>query len=289
VELKMKLENRKYGTRMGLDRFGSRPPAFWTCVLCFALLPVLLLTSLLGVASASSTGEAVEGLRLGAPAIPVDANSPQQRALWRAEISAAPGLGDGQTKNELKRMIEKVRSVTFEPRRHVAEPEPAPFKIRPVEPAVPASDVKPDAQDKQKPAVPKPRPPFEPITEKTLQMVRKLSENPGKVADPFTLGETLFLSGNLEEASVFYTEALDRTRADDVDPSGNRAWILFQIGNCLRNSDKPAAAKMYAQLITEYPDSPWSQMAQTQARLIDWYLKDKPHKLIAEREHAGSE
>ncbi len=118
-------------------------------------------------------------------------------------------------------------------------------------------------------------------------MLRDLSKHPEKVDNPFELGETLFLSGNLKEAAVFYTEALDRTEPNDVDPSGNRAWMLIQAGNCLRNSDRPAAAKMYALLLTEYPNSPWALMAQTQAQLIDWYLRAEPAKLIAEKEQTG--
>ncbi len=71
--------------------------------------------------------------------------------------------------------------------------------------------------------------------------------------------------------------------------SRDRAWILFQIGNCLRKDDLPAAAKMYQQLLTEYPNSPWVDLAKAQSNLIAWYLKDEPVKLIAEVKHAGSE
>lgn len=283
----MKKENRKHRNGSRLERFGGMGSVF--CVLCFTFLPVRLLTSLIGIASASPAAEVAPELLRSGPAVPVDPNSPQQRELWRAEISVAQDIGDDGSRNELQRMIEKIRSVTFEPRRQVAEPVIVPVEVRPIEPAEPASDVAAGAEDEQEQVVPKPRLPYEPITEKTLQMLRDLSKHPEMLADPFELGETLFLSGNLKEAVVFYTEALNRTEPNDVDPAGNRAWMLFQTGNCLRNSDRPAAAKMYALLITEYPNSPWTQMAQTQARLIDWHLKNEPQKLIAERKQAGGE
>jgi hypothetical protein len=46
---------------------------------------------------------------------------------------------------------------------------------------------------------------------------------------------------------------------------------------------------MYGQLLTEYPNSPWADLARFQSKLIDWYLRDEPRKLIAEVERAGSE
>jgi hypothetical protein len=64
---------------------------------------------------------------------------------------------------------------------------------------------------------------------------------------------------------------------------------LFQIGNCLREDDPPTAAKTYGQLLTEFPDSPWAGLASFQSKLIDWYLKSEPRKLIAEVEHAASD
>jgi len=103
------------------------------------------------------------------------------------------------------------------------------------------------------------------------------------------VGEILFVSGNVKEASIFYSEALNRKDPNDAGSSWDRAWILFQIGNCLRNDDLPEAAKMYRQLLTEYPNSPWADMAQAQSMLIDWYQKEEPVKLIAEVKNTASE
>jgi hypothetical protein len=41
--------------------------------------------------------------------------------------------------------------------------------------------------------------------------------------------------------------------------------------------------KMYGQLITEYPNSQWRELAEARSKLLDWYQKDEPHKLIAEQ------
>jgi len=179
--------------------------------------------------------------------------------------------------------------VTLELRRPVVEPVVVPVETPAIERKEPPSDEKAAAEQVIEKAAPKPKLPYEPISEKTLAMLRDLSKHPEKVNNPFELGETLFLSGNLKEAVVFYSEALNRTEPNDVDPSGNRAWMLFQSGNCLRNSDRPAAAKMYALLVTQYPDSEWAQMAQAQVQLIGWYLQDEPDKLIAKKEQTGEQ
>ena len=135
----------------------------------------------------------------------------------------------------------------------------------------------------------KPKLPYEPITDQTMQMLRGLAQHPEKLDNPLELGEILFVSGNLKEASIFYSEALNRKDPNDIGSSWDRVWILFQIGNCLRNDDMPEAVKMYRQLLTEYPNSPWADLAQAQSMLIDWYLKEEPVKLIAEVKNTASE
>ena len=256
------------------------------CVLCFTLLPFDLVTSLVGVTYAGSDSENSVASVSDSPALPIDPNSGLQRKLWHADISATPEQEDETSKIELRRMMELVQSVTFEPKKENAEPDTIPVKIQPMVPNEPAV-IKPapvKVVKIQKRPEPRKKLPYEPISETTLQMLRDLAKNPEKVKNPFELGETLFLSGNLQEAAVFYTEALSRTEPNDIDPAGNRAWLLFQAGNSLRESDMKAARIMYTQLLTEYPDSTWVQIAKAQVQLIDWYMIDEPKKLIAELE-----
>jgi len=200
--------------------------------------------------------------------------------LWQAAISIAKVEQDNVSKSELKRIIEQIRSIEFKPRKQPPEPvivvEPPPT----TQPNEAAPDTAVPKEPEKKEA--KPKLPYEQITDQTLQTLRKLSQHPDELDNPFELAEILFLNGNLKEATVFYREALNRKSPDDPNSAQNRAWILFQIGNCLRNDDLPMALNMYRQLITEYPDSLWADSAKTQCQLIAWYQKDEPHKLIAE-------
>jgi len=206
-----------------------------------------------------------------------DPNSNFRRQLWRAELSIAKGEKDKRTKDELKRMIEQIRSIKFETQKETFEPIVVPEVVPIDEPNEALSDTKEQEKKEIEPKLP-----YEPITEQTLQILKNLSQHLDNLRNSFELGETLFLSGNLKEAVIFYREALKRKGPDDVGSVRDRAWTLFQIGNCLRNDDPSTAIKMYGQLIIEYPNSPWKELAEARRKLLDWYQKDEPHKLIAE-------
>jgi tetratricopeptide (TPR) repeat protein len=208
---------------------------------------------------------------------PPDPNSNFGRQLWRAELSIAKGGKNKRTKDELKRMIEQIRSIKFEPEKEISEPIVVPKVVLIDEPNEAVSETKEQEKKEIEPKLP-----YEPITDQTLQLLKSLSQHLDNLRNSFELGETLFLSGNLKEAVIFYREALKRKGPDDVGSTRDRAWILFQIGNCLRNDDPPNAIKTYRQLILEYPNSPWKELAEARSKLLDWYQKEEPHKLIAE-------
>jgi tetratricopeptide (TPR) repeat protein len=287
MEMKMKMKNRhsKHGHGWKLGSPAAMSLKFYLCVFCFTFVPLGLLRSLGGTASANSASQVGQvGRRLPQDGsnIPRDPNNRYGPKLWRAQISIAKGRDDGPGKDRLMRMIEQVRSVEFKALKPVPEPVVAPKVTVVPEPnetppdttiAEPAEEVERQIETDL---------PYKPVSSRTLQMLRDLSQHPEKLDNPFELGEILFISGNFKDAAIFYREALNRRSPDDAGSARDRAWILFQIGNCLRKSDPPAAAKMYGQLTTEYPNCAWAALAQAQRKLMDWYQKDEPHKLIAE-------
>jgi len=203
-----------------------------------------------------------------------------KRRLWQAQISAPIIEEDKETKDELQQIIKQIYAIEFKPRKGtpkaVAIIEPTAITEPNETPTVTAAPEQPKETQST------PGPSYEPVTEQTLQTLRSLLHHPEQLNNPFELGEVLFLSGHLKEATAAYKEALKRKSPDEPGPAQDRAWVLFQIGNCLRNDDLPSRAKIYSQLIREYPDSPWSDLAKAQYKLIDWYMKDKPRALIAE-------
>jgi len=208
-----------------------------------------------------------------------------ERQLWQARISPPESEDNKKDEDELRQLIKQICSIEFKPRSETTEPiivvEPAP-KSEPNQASVDTGALEEPGEEVT------PKLPYEPVSAQTLQMLRNLLQHPKQLNNPSELGEVLFLSGHLKEAAIAYKEALNRKSPDEPGSAENRAWILLQIGNCLRNDDLATAAKMYSQLITEHPDSPWSDLAKARYKLIDWYLNDKPRTLISENSASGS-
>ena len=287
MEVKMKNSNKKYNCDSQLKSSATLSFKLYFYIACFMFLSIRLLTSLTGVACANSAAGDSRKLSQSSVIISRDPKNISALELLRAEISIAKSENDTKSRDQLKQIIEQIRSVEFGPQKQA----PAPVIVLEKAPAIEPNETIPDmpVQKEKAKQEAKPKLPDEPITGETLQMLRNLAQDPEKLDNPLELGEILFVSGNVKEASTFYSEALKRKDPNDVSVSWDRAWILFQTGNCLRNDDMPAAVKMYQQLLTEYPNSPWADLATAQSNLIAWYLKDEPVKLMLQVKQGGSE
>lgn len=213
-------------------------------------------------------------------------NSQIARLLWQSRISVPESEEDRKYKNRLQRLIEQIRSVKFESKSRTPEPvvAVAAESVPTVEPneTLSITELPEMTEEKEVELQPDNSLSYQPIADQTLRMLENQSQHPEQLHNPLGLGEILFLSSRVKQAAAFYQQALNRTNLDDTGSAQDRAWTLFQIGNCLREDDLPMAKKMYRQLITEYPNSPWTDLAKAQEELIDWYLKDKPRMLITE-------
>lgn len=264
--------------------FGVRGTCYRQCfyIVCFTFLSFRLLSSITGTVYADSSTEDSKKLSQDRVLALNNTKNINGLELMRADISFPQSKNNNRSSEQLKQIIEQIRSVEFKPQKQVPEPVVVPEKAPVIEPNETVSDI--PAQKEEPKQKPKPTIPYEPITEETLQMLRALAQSPEKLDNPLELAEVVFFSGNLKEASLFYRKALKRKDPNDIGSSGDRAWILFQIGNCLRNDDLPAAAKAYQQLLTEYPNSPWTELAKARSDLITWYLKNEPDKLMQQVE-----
>ena len=202
------------------------------------------------------------------------------RQLWQAGISTYKNKKPSPSKNELQQIIRQIKSIEFKPQEQNPEPLIVVEPIRKTEPNEISSDT--ETPQKPRPGKIKRKPPDNRVTDQTLQIVKTLSQHPEQLHAPFELAEILFNSNCLEEAAKCYKQALNRMTTTETNRFTDKEWILFQIGNCLRNTDPPAAMQMYRRLINEYPDSPWADLAKAKSKLIDWYLKDKPDAMIKE-------
>jgi tetratricopeptide (TPR) repeat protein len=253
--------------------------AFKYClyVLCLTLMPFDLLSFVTGTASANSEQLVEYKLTQDNFTDSNDSSVSLKRQLWKSDITPIASEKDRNKKDELKELIEQIRAIEVQPQEQAPKLVAPPKIIPAAEPDV--SEVTSEPVVQKKPEY-EPNLTYTPISSETLKILGNLSQNPKQIDNPMELGEMLFHNGNYKEAVLFYQEALIRTESNNPDTAMNRAWILFQTGNCLRNSDMPGAAKIYGQLITEFPNSLWARMAMVQSQFITWYQKDEPQKLI---------
>lgn len=111
----------------------------------------------------------------------------------------------------------------------------------------------------------------------TMKSIKDLIDNPESFNSFFELGEILFESKKLEDAYIFYKLSLESTDEEDKE---NRPWIIFQLANCLRNTDYSKAIQFYKILIDEFPHCEWAVFSKDQIELLTWYLNDDPKGLI---------
>jgi len=117
------------------------------------------------------------------------------------------------------------------------------------------------------------------ISSQTLGKIDELVGNPNDVSNPLEIANILFNCGKLKEAAVFYHRAYDCENNKDVMYE-DKAWILFQEGNCLQKENPQEAMKAYRRLIAGYPNSLWADAAKAKDHLIEWYLQQKPNTLL---------
>jgi len=203
------------------------------------------------------------------------------RNLLRTSLSTI-GNNDSNAKNELQKLINKINSAKFiiqkttAPKKGKNRIQPSPDKNEPAQNAG-------KKQEKQKPENTTKTPlPDNQIAPETLQILEEASRRNQQIKNPLEFAEILYLSNNFKKAAELYQMALKQINDDTEADAQQKAWILFQLGNCLKHSDKQKAIQFYRKLITQFPDSIWTQTAKSREKITDWYLKEQPKKLISE-------
>lgn len=214
------------------------------------------------------------------PSAPV-LNGELARRLWETRISLPDSDVDTEAKDDLQNLIQRVRSLQFQNNEvtpsftspgqatPAAEPNQVPVQ-RTGTGATPTTPPSPQAT------------PAGPLQAATLDHLNQAAQAPEKVSNPLEVAELLFISGYTVEAVPFYESALARTSQTNETTRSDRAWILFQLANCLRETDMTRARDTYQKLVAEHPDSPWTELARAQGRIITWYLTEKPEQLLTE-------
>lgn len=248
--------------------------------LCLMLLPFDLLSFINGSASANSDNMIEYYLNQDERANPASGKEDVKKLLWQENITPAKEQQEQVQKDELQYLIEQINSMQLSLPSQIFEPldgEEKATSNQPEKNVLQNENPKPIERTANANKML-----YEPVTEPTIQKLRKMMEKPEEINSPYEIGNTLYSSNYIGEAAVFYKEALRRNKPDDISSSDDRAWLLFQTANSLQSADMLAAADMYKKLITEFPNSPWADIAKVQSNLITWYTQDKPDELLVE-------
>lgn len=202
--------------------------------------------------------------------------SPLKQDLWSSRVAAPDQGREAEASLTLKRLVRQVRSVKFEDQ----NPGPSftsPAKSLPSDETVKVQPAEINAAPSTFPttAAPVAVPSGAKLSTKAQKTLGILQQSPGQIQDPLEMAELLFLSGRAVEAAPFYAKALDGLKRTDPTYEADRAWVLFQLGNCLRETDIAKAQETYMTLISEYPASPWTELAKAHGRLLTWYQKSR--------------
>ena len=199
------------------------------------------------------------------------------RQLWKDRVAALPAdSGKGQ-RDELERLMERVNGAQLRPRPKGGVPAATPERRDAVD-----ANASPMGQPAASagPVAAATDPAGEANSAALASLIAVEGVDPNAVAHPFKMAEILYSSGRTRQAVPFYQRALAQLDGQDPKTAAQRQWILLQLGRCWRQDDPAQARQMFSQLISEYPDSPWVDLARAWQGLTDWYLTERPWRLI---------
>ncbi len=226
--------------------------------------------------------EPLDVLDVNFPAV-VDTNTVPFDFLSIAQANLLAKMdGSSDLRSQLKRAIDRINSVQFKSKEQAERDAAVSSDIAAAENAA--------KQDKEANNFPKTIIPDASvlrdgrknmnITDQTLQMIEQSIQQPQSVKNPLELANILYNCGRLKDAAAFYQQALEDSNEMNDVMYKDKAWILFQTGNCLQKIEPETAVKMYKRLMAEYSDSTWAQAAGAKSNLIEWYLQQKPDTLL---------
>lgn len=201
-----------------------------------------------------------------------------ERELWKARIETLPESEISEPKDDLEKIIQQVNSIEF--KQQIVSSTSAGEAESDAEQTQQTVSENQDDQDQPNVQAEEEYPKI--VSEQMLTRFTQLSKSPESMINPLELADILFKRNYLKESAVCYREALRRLNDGQSDVFEDEAWILFQLGNCLKETDPQAALENYQMVVAEFPYSSWAQLAKEKGDYVSWYLKDNPGKLMDE-------
>lgn len=197
--------------------------------------------------------------------------------LLKTNISSVTAQSDSLNKQKLTRLIEQISSMKMRPKPKETQSQPQPQdelkeSISDVNEARPTNPELIQAQEKRRQST-------QTLNPEIVQRLEQIIEKSGKTSEPQLLADMLYQTGNYELAAYFYELAISRDAEAQADEADN-AWLMMQKAVCLDKTNPQQALQVYKSLISQYPASPWMELAKNRQSLVGWLEAQQPEKLI---------
>ncbi len=83
-----------------------------------------------------------------------------------------------------------------------------------------------------------------------------------------TMAYSEYMREDYESSAKYYSIILNKLDSKSINYNTQRSWDLLQLGNCYKHFDSSKASERFSQLINEYPNSRWSNLARIELKLI---------------------
>jgi len=187
---------------------------------------------------------------------------PSARRIWRESLTPPKT----EVSVSLQKAIDELRRMRIPPHRRPITTRPA---AAPRQPAAAAT------QPATQPAAATTRPAGSgrALPKKVVERLKNLS--PDSLREPVALADELFATGYLAGAHALYERALSRNPDDET-----KAWALYQMAGCLRQSDPPAAELLYLRVKDEHGGTVWAMAADVEYKILAWRRTNKLDELL---------
>ena len=116
------------------------------------------------------------------------------------------------------------------------------------------------------------------VNSKIVERIRKLNS----IEDTVAAADAWFLAKHPDRAVVLY----DRAIKGSGTPK-EKAWVLFQAGNCRRKTNPQEALKAYDALVAAHPGTLWGSIALVQKGIVEWQNTNNLTALLKDIEKQG--
>lgn len=196
--------------------------------------------------------------------------------LLKTNVSSLSSDTKNQSKQLLNELIKQVNSIELKPRPQQTQNQPEEKTEPKMLPAEPNKEIQPLKPEEK--IIPQAQIHTDDLDPQLIKKLEQIVLQGGSVNQPQLLADMLYKTGRYELAAYFYGLAANDKTQDLSD--NDKAWLLLQRAVCLSETDPVQALQIYKSMVSQFPNSPWAELARSNAGTLNWLQTQKPLNLI---------